>query len=341
MTTRIHSAVHVLLLTRGSMAMHRPGSDWGTSTDSTLLVLGDSTDFVIASQQCHDGGFRVESCRGLFGHSGAPSRCMRCLGSKSTPMMMMWMIYGVTLGPPYFPAAISTHALSDITPALLARIDVLLNLTAAAIARPRPVGDVAQALPLARLSAVWLSANLWDVARLVYPGNRRYFSREATPFLRKGKRKRSGVASIMKKVAVNSDVQRWIGEWRTNATRLVLHIRARVRHAVGQDVPLVFKSALPPLVDSAFRGWNRAATVLLNRQAALLMPSLDVSFADVEGCCARSGPCEQTAGAGVEPAFIGKSLDGLHPGAHASAVIYRCVAAAVENVSTAGFIYHA
>lgn len=282
---------------------------------STLLILGDSVDFGIAAQQCHEGGYRVATCKGQFSRlpRAPPSRCLQCWAEgEPLPLSIMWMIYGASLHPPLFPAATLTHAIADVVPDALKRIDQLLGLTFARFGT-------------SVFRAAWLSANLWDVARMIYPANAALFPVRGL-FLRKHTRE-SGLLA-------RAGVRDWLAEWRANVTAITLHLQARLAAAAGRRVPIVWKSAPLPAHSSQFKGWNVPATALLNREAAAALPPLGVAFANVAACCrAAAGGCANEPAPGAHAAFIGKSLDGLHPSAEAARVMYLCVDAALATAS--------
>lgn len=277
------------------------------------LIFGDSVDFGMAAQQCHDHGHRVETCpTNRFG-LGASSRCLFCWGNQSrVPLTVMYFFYGVSLTAPYFPATYATHGLMGVPPEPRERLDMLIR-RAAAEHGPH-------------ISDVVLSSNLWDVARIVYPATRKKFFAAFGSVVLRG-RPASSVADLPL-------VRKWLEGWAENATEVVAHVRRTIRDVMHEDVPIVWKTALPPVVRNAFRGWSPTGTVLINGATLPTMRSLNIPVVDVAACCkeAPSG-CPQTGG--LDKAAFGKSNDGLHPNAVGYRVFFRCLEQALPPTNGA------
>jgi len=121
-----------------------------------LTVLGDSRDWFIWHDWCVGEGYHVsrlcEESPEVIPCSDSRSTNLICRESaNSSVLLVMWMMYGVALDPPYHYKYNTSHRIATIPCEPLARVDTLVSKV-----NERVFGDIHD---------IVFSSNAWDVER--------------------------------------------------------------------------------------------------------------------------------------------------------------------------------
>ena len=124
--------------------------------DKYLTVLGDSRDWFIWHDWCVGEGYHVsrlcEESPEVIPCSESRSTNLICReNASSSVLLVMWMMYGVALGPPYHYKYNTSHRIPTIPPEPVARVEAL-------------VSDVGERI-FGDIHDVVFSSNAWDVQR--------------------------------------------------------------------------------------------------------------------------------------------------------------------------------
>jgi len=97
-----------------------------------VLVFGDSKDWFVWSDWCLANAYRLTRvCQEYPSYkcASAPHTDLLCVDSNNNPVVVMWMLYGVALYPPYHVKYNTSHHIPDVPAGSLERLGYLLQLT--------------------------------------------------------------------------------------------------------------------------------------------------------------------------------------------------------------------